>query len=74
MEWKRLPDLLRRRDVLALGIPDEVLAAVCVEVQDGAEVAGLPPRTIACIRPMSADGRPLRRFYFKQTVAAFRAR
>lgn len=71
-EWKRLPDLLRRRDVLALGVDAQLLDAVVVEVKAAAEVATLPDRTIAAIRPARTDGKRAKLFYFKRTVEPFR--
>ncbi len=71
-EWKQLPDLLRRREVLALGVNAKLLDAVAVVVQGAEDVATLPARTIAAIRPARADGRRAKLFYFKRTVEPFR--
>lgn len=70
-QWNQLPDLLRRRDVLALGISKELLAAATAIVQSGDQVPALPARTIAAIRPERKDGKRARLLYFKRTVGVF---
>jgi hypothetical protein len=65
------PELLRRRDVLRLGISEELLKAVVRVVGDARELAKLPPRTIAAIRPTRSDGKRARLLYFASTLRVF---
>jgi hypothetical protein len=73
-QWRALPDLVRRRDLLAVGLNDELLRAVTVVVESAAEIPKLKPRTIAAIRPQRTDGKRAKLYYFKATVEPFRGR
>lgn len=64
-------ELLRRRDVLALGISADLLKAVVREVASASELPKLPPRTIAAIRPARADGKRAKLLYFASTLRVF---
>jgi hypothetical protein len=70
-QFNALPELVRRREVLALGIDEKLLDVVARIVDSAAEVPALPPRTIAAIRPTRNDGKRARLFYFTRTLSAF---
>lgn len=70
-EWNRLPPLIRRRHLLAIGLSSRVLDAIAEVVKDEAEARRLPPRTIAAIQMGSSGGRRTRLLYLKATVNPF---
>lgn len=65
------PELLRRRELLALGLDAKLIAACTVVVNSAAELDTLPPRTLAAIRLERTDGKRCRLLYFARTVRVF---
>jgi hypothetical protein len=63
--------LLRRREVMALGLNAKLLAACTVVVNSAADLDKLPARTIAAIRLERPDGKRTKLLYFASTVAVF---
>lgn len=61
-------ELLRRREVMALGLSEKLLAACTVVVASAADIDKLPPRTIAAIRLERRDGKRAKLLYFARTV------
>ena len=71
LEWKALPELVRRQRLIEVGLAPATIVAITAIVETAEQVDGLPPRTLAAIRPRNPNGRGTRLLYFRRTAAPF---
>lgn len=55
MEWKRLPELIRRCDVVAVGIPPDSLADLRFEITSATDAESVPFGRIGAIRGLGRN-------------------
>lgn len=54
-EWKQLPELIRRSDVVAVGIPGDALAELRFEIKTEQDAARVPFGRIGAIRGLGRN-------------------